>query len=248
MSTSVTSRVAVIFGAGSNVGAALATGFRSAGYRVATVSRSGETTSPDDKGEKPFHIKADLSDPSAALGVLDKVRQSGWPFPSVIVWNAASLTPPDSSDPQNPFSIPSDGFDRDLRLQVKSPFLVAGEAVKAWRDDSAAQSGRRGTFIVTGNATPRRIFAPLLTTLGVGKSALNYWVGTADGALKEQGIREALLVSTSFFFADERSPEGGPVSKPNGDSHAKFYLNLAEGKEDLPYYVTFRNGRYERID
>lgn len=59
---------------------------------------------------------------------------------------------------------------------------------------------------------------------------------------------EALFVSTSFFFADERSPDGGPVSKPDGDSHTKFYLSLAEGKEDLPYYVTFRNGKYEKID
>lgn len=53
----------------------------------------------------------------------------------------------------------------------------------------------------------------------------------------------------SFFFADERAADGGPVGqKPDGESHAQMYLELAEGKEDLPYYVTFRNGKYEKID
>lgn len=52
-----------------------------------------------------------------------------------------------------------------------------------------------------------------------------------------------------FFFADERGPDGGPAwSKVSGESHAEMYLELAEGKEDLPYYVTFRNGKYEKVD
>lgn len=194
--TSTASRVAIIFGAGSNIGASLAKGFLDAGYRVATVSRSpggggsGGAATPD-----LFHIQADLSDPSAAPAALTRVtRSAGWPFPSVVVWNAASLTPPPAGDPRNPFAIPGADFDRDVGLMVKSPYVAAGEAVRAWRGEAAAAAGpgpggRRGTFIMTGNMTPRRIFPPSMTTLGVGKSGANYWVGTADAALKEEGIR-----------------------------------------------------------
>lgn len=52
-----------------------------------------------------------------------------------------------------------------------------------------------------------------------------------------------------FFFADERGPDGAPAgSEINGESHAEMYLELVEGKEDLPYYVTFWNGKYEKFD
>ncbi|KUI74205.1 Versicolorin reductase [Cytospora mali] len=247
MTTSASSRVAIIFGSGSNVGAALAKSFLGAGYRVATVSRSAAPPPGDpnnNNNNKPFHIQADLTDPAAAPGALARLTSSGWPFPSVIVWNAAALTPPGPSDPENPFAIPGDAFDRDVGLMVKSPFVVAGEAVKAWKEGEGEEGeggGRRGTFIMTGNMTPRRIFPPALTTLGVGKSGANYWVGTADAAFKGEGIR--------FFFADERSPDGGPVgNKPNGESTTEMYLKLIEGKEDYPYYVTFFNGKYHEFN
>lgn len=52
-----------------------------------------------------------------------------------------------------------------------------------------------------------------------------------------------------FFFADERTKEGAPVGKtPDGDGHAKLYLSLVEGKEDVPHYVTFVEGKYHSFD
>ena len=49
-----------------------------------------------------------------------------------------------------------------------------------------------------------------------------------------------------FFFADERMSDGGPMmSGPDGQSHADMYLALAEGKNDLPYFATFVNGKYQ---
>lgn len=54
---------------------------------------------------------------------------------------------------------------------------------------------------------------------------------------------------TRFFFADERTKDGAPVGKtPGGESHAKFYLGLVQGKEDLPHYVTFVEGKYHSFD
>lgn len=104
------SDVAVIFGVGSNLGAALAKGFVDAGYRVATVSRSSPSSA--DASSNPLHIQADLSDPAAATGVFDKVRSAGLEFPSVVVWNLASLTPPADSD--NPLSIADSDLDRAI--------------------------------------------------------------------------------------------------------------------------------------
>lgn len=109
MATS-TSDVAVIFGVGSNIGTALAKGFVDAGYRVATVSRSRPSSA--DTSSNPLHIQADLSDPVAATGVFDKVRSAGLEFPSVVVWNLASLTPP--PDSENPLSIADSDLDRDI--------------------------------------------------------------------------------------------------------------------------------------
>ncbi|ROW00757.1 hypothetical protein VMCG_06490 [Cytospora schulzeri] len=277
------SRVAIIFGTGPRIGASLVKGFLGAGYRVATVSRSGSGSGSGsgpsgDSSPNPFHIQADLTDPSAAVGAFAKVTQTaGWPFPSVVVWNASSMTAPDESDPKNPLAIDGAGFDRDLTFMIKSPYVAAGEAVKAWREKGEGVA-RKGTFIMTGNMGPRRVFpVPVMTTLGIGKAGANYWMGVADAMFKEEGIRHGvarldhhtrLVVFTylsvfgpralanvdwgfaRFYFADERGPDGGPAWLKNlsGESHAKLYLDLVEGKQDPPYYVTFRNGKYEKID
>lgn len=231
------SEVAVIFGVGSNVGTALAKGFVDAGYRVATVSRSSPSSA--DTSSNPFHIQADLSDPAAATAVFDKVKSAGLDFPSVVVWNAAALTPP--QDPENPFTIADSDLDRDLNIMIKSPYVAAREAVKVWQGREG-NDGRKGTFIMTGNLLPKTIPpVALYTSLGIGKSGAYFWVGTADNVLKKTGIR--------FFFADERTKDGAPVGKtPDGKGHAAFYLELVEGKQDLPHYVTFVDGKYRSFD
>lgn len=75
-------RVALIFGVGSNVGTALVKGFLGAGYRVATVSRSKPEAAPE-AGTYP--IQADVSDPKAVPGVFAQVASAGLAFPSVVM-------------------------------------------------------------------------------------------------------------------------------------------------------------------
>lgn len=179
------SDVAVVFGVGSNIGTALAKGFVDAGYRVTTVSRSSPSSA--DTSSNPFHIQADLSSAAAVSAVFDKVKSAGLEFPSVVVWNAAALTPP--SDPENPFSIADSDLDRDLNIMIKSPYVAAREAVKVWRGREG-KDGRKGTFIMTGNLLPKTIPpVAIYTSLGIGKSGANFWVGTADNVLKKTGIR-----------------------------------------------------------
>lgn len=76
-----TSRVALIFGAGSNIGAGLVQGFLGAGYRVATVSRSKPATTTKDV----YPFQADLSDPKAVPDVYTQLSSAGLPFPSVVM-------------------------------------------------------------------------------------------------------------------------------------------------------------------
>lgn len=190
------SPVALIFGAGSNVGAALANGFLGANYYVATVSRSASSI-PSQANH--LHIQADLSDPTVIPGIFAKVASHGWSFPSVIIWNAFAYSAPAASDPTNPFALPEESLDRDLNLMIKSPFIAAREAVKAWSSaEGGNDKGRKGTFIMTGNWLPRRYLpqkefppAPIanVMTLGVGKSGANYWMATAHDVFTEKGIR-----------------------------------------------------------
>ena len=187
------SGVAVIFGVGSNIGTALAKGFTDAGYRVATVSRSSAPSA--DSSSNPLHIQADLSDPAAVPAVFEKVKSAGLEFPSVVIWNVAALTPP--PDPENPLSLADSDLDRDLNIMIKSPYVAAREAVKVWQSRES-KDGRKGTFIMTGNQLPKKI-APVAfyTSLGIGKSGANHWVGTADNVLKKKGIRYVLFL---FLF------------------------------------------------
>lgn len=199
-----TSDVAVIFGVGSNIGTALAKGFVNAGYSVVTVSRSSPPSA--DSSSNPLHIQADLSDAAAVTGVFDKVKSTGLEFPSVVIWNVAALTPP--PHPENPLSIADSDLDRDLNIMIKSPYVAARESVKVWQA-RPGKDGRKGTFIMTGNLLPKNI-PPIATytSLGIGKSGANYWVGTADGVLKSKGIRYVLAVPLSHPCAFGPSNRG----------------------------------------
>lgn len=111
------------------------------------------------------------------------------------------MTNPAASDPENPLEVPLEGFDRDLALMVRSPYIAAREAVRAWKKTTTttttttekpgeADGARKGTFIMTGNLTPRKVLpVPSLVDLGVGKSAANYWVGLSDATFRKEGIR-----------------------------------------------------------
>lgn len=52
--------------------------------------------------------------------------------------------------------------------------------------------------------------------------------------------------NNSFFFADERSANGGISAPPKGESYAKFFLSLTED-EDIPSYATFVDGEYREF-
>lgn len=83
-----TSRVAIVFGVGPNIGAKVAQQFTTDGYKVAAVSRSGKGL---DAGSVALSITADLTDPKTVHAVFEEVR-SELGEPIVVVYNGMRLS------------------------------------------------------------------------------------------------------------------------------------------------------------
>jgi NAD(P)-dependent dehydrogenase (short-subunit alcohol dehydrogenase family) len=174
--------VALILGAGPRVGASVAETFAKNGYKIAVASRGGSGT----KNEKGYlSLKADFSKPETIPELFDAVRAEFQTAPSVVVYNAASLTPPPQADAL--FSIPAASLGTDLKINTISPYVAAQKAVSEW--DSLPKETKK-TFIYTGNALNTTIIpVPMFMNLGVGKSATAHWVGLADAVYSARGIR-----------------------------------------------------------
>ncbi|PNP55307.1 hypothetical protein THARTR1_04449 [Trichoderma harzianum] len=154
--------IALILGAGSNVGQALSSTFSQAGYKVALVSRSAKESS----SATQVSIAADLTNPDAIPPIFASVRKALGADPNVVVYNAA-------------------GFESDLRLMNTSAYVAAREAVAGFEklDKSLPKA-----FIYTGNwLNAVTMSNPTHVTLGSGKSAAASWIGAASVHYKEKG-------------------------------------------------------------
>lgn len=81
-----TSPVALILGAGSNVGMAVGRAFAAQGYRVALAARS---LNEDNSTSDELHIRGDFSDPSSIPPIFKRVA-SQFGHPHVVVYNGVS--------------------------------------------------------------------------------------------------------------------------------------------------------------
>jgi len=218
-----TSPVIFILGAGANIGQHVAKAFASKGYKVALAARSLKEA--DNKSDQ-INVPIDLSDPSSVIKAFSKV-ETLLGAPSVVVYNAAAVTPNDAKDP---LSLPLADFTRDLNVNTTSAFVAAQQAVLAFK--GLPESASR-TFIYTGNICNTTPIAPLLD-LGVGKSATAHIIQSAAAAYKDQGFK--------FYYGDERKADGSAAFSIDGEAHAKLYVELAEGKSQGPWQQTFVKG------
>lgn len=176
-------KILLVLGAGKNIGQSLGYTFKAAGYKVALVSRSavdGETTP-----EGFLTVKADFTKPATIPSVFEAVKAKLGGPPNVVVYNAAALTP--SSDAANPFTVPIESLENDMAVNNTSAYIAAGEAVAGF--DTLPKNTPKA-FIYTGNALAA-IILPVgrVITLGIGKSASSYWIGTASEMYKEKGYK-----------------------------------------------------------
>ncbi|GAP85630.1 putative short-chain dehydrogenase reductase SDR [Rosellinia necatrix] len=221
--------VVLILGSGPRVGAAVAQKFASSGYRVAVTSRKG---TGGKTAEGYLSVKADFTKPESIPAVFAAVRAEFDSAPSVVIYNAATLTPPPDKDAL--FSIPVDSVASDLNVNTVSPYVAAQQAVAGW---ATLPADAAKTFIYTGNILNVSVVPlPLYTTLGIGKAGSGFWIGVADGTYSKQGYR--------FFYADERKADGGSVgSEIDGPAHADFYAQLANREGEVPWLATFVKGK-----
>jgi len=177
-----TKPVALILGSGPRVGAAVAKKLASDGYAVALASRKG-TDSRSEEGV--LSCKADFAHVSSIKAVFDKVKTELGNSPTLVVYNAATLTPPPVQN--KIFSIPVENLAADLNVNTVSPYAAAQLAVEGW---ASLPENTPKVFIYTGNITNVKLVPfPLTVTLGVGKSASSYWLGMADHIYADQGYR-----------------------------------------------------------
>ncbi|KAJ9619091.1 hypothetical protein H2204_012802 [Knufia peltigerae] len=219
------SPIVLILGSGPRVGAAVAAKFFSSGYKVAVASRNGTGAKTN---EGYLSLKADFANPNSIPALFDAVKAEFHAAPTVVVYNAAALTPPPAKD--DLFSITAGMMTKDLNINTVSPWVAAQQAVSAW---AALPKDTKKTFIYTGNALNATILpVPMMLDLGVGKSASAYWLGTADSLYSSQGIR--------FFYADEHYEDGKMKGQQlDGSAHADFYVQLADHAGNVPWHATF---------
>ncbi|KAM0283249.1 hypothetical protein ACHAQH_002543 [Verticillium albo-atrum] len=105
-------QVALILGAGSNIGQHLARAFTAKGYKVAIMARS---LNEADSTSEQLHVKGDLTDLRAVEGVFAKVKTALGAPPSVVIHNAGALTPNPADDP---LLLPLADFTRDLTVNT----------------------------------------------------------------------------------------------------------------------------------
>ncbi|KAI3320697.1 NAD(P)-binding protein [Xylariaceae sp. AK1471] len=220
-----TNSVVLILGSGPRVGASVAQKFASNGYKVAVTSRNGTGSKT---AEGYLSLKADLTKPDSVPALFDAVKAEFDSSPSVVIYNAAGLTPPPDKDAA--LSISASNVASDLNLNTVSPYIAAQQAVAGWE---TLPKETKKTFIYTGNILNVSVPpVPLFVNLGMGKAASSFWIALADATYATQGYR--------FFYADERTVDGN--SKGNaidGPAHGEFYAQLANHHGDVPWLATF---------
>jgi NAD(P)-dependent dehydrogenase (short-subunit alcohol dehydrogenase family) len=103
-SKKMATRTVLILGSGPRIGDALSEKFAAEGYKVALVSRKG-TDSINEKGYLSLQADFANTDPSLLSSIFEKVKSEFNAAPSVVVYNAGSITPP--PDENSVLSIPS---------------------------------------------------------------------------------------------------------------------------------------------
>lgn len=149
---------------------------------MAIVSRKGNDTKIT---EGILSLKADFSKPDSIPALFEAVKAEFHTSPSVVIYNAAVLTPPPAKD--SLFSISAESVASDLNVNTVSPYVAAQQAVLGWE---TLPKEIKKTFIYTGNIMNVSVVPmPMMLDLAMGKSASASWIGIADAMSADKGAR-----------------------------------------------------------
>ncbi|RSH92526.1 hypothetical protein EHS25_008942 [Saitozyma podzolica] len=230
--------VALIFGAGPKVGAAVVNAFTNEGYAVAIASRSAnDAEHPDAQGL--LSVKADLAKTEDVKRAFERTKiKLG--TPSVVIHNASTAQFLDAADPLGPKFDVATFAASELGVNAVSVALAAQLAVQGFATLPASASK---TFIYTGNGLSSYITtAPVITGANAGKSAAATLIANWAAAYKDKGYK--------FYYADERTDEGGLRWKgTTGPAAAKWYVELSKNPKQLEPIFTFTHDKgYVKFD
>ncbi|KAJ7577258.1 hypothetical protein C8J56DRAFT_836626 [Mycena floridula] len=226
--------VALILGAGSNVGKSVATTLKSHGYRVALGSRNPDFESV--KADGYFAVRVDMTKTESIIEAFATVNKDLGP-PNVVIYNASIFTGP--PDPADPLSLPLEKYTLSVDFSTGT-YAAAQQALKGFRADVHKDSPK--VFINTGNLLP--FIAPekpAFVGLGASKSTQAYLVHLLSKAYAKEGIRFhfAHLIGEdgSIPFAD--FPKSGPA-------HGEAYWRLisSDKPENWDYRFTKDGKKY----
>lgn len=88
----MSSPIALVLGAGANIGQAVARKFSANGYKVALASRTSSDTTSQETKDGLFHFRVDLSNPTNVKSLFEQV-QASLGVPNVVIYNGL-LHPP----------------------------------------------------------------------------------------------------------------------------------------------------------
>jgi NAD(P)-dependent dehydrogenase (short-subunit alcohol dehydrogenase family) len=174
-------RTAIVTGAGSGIGSAIAVELGKLGWRVALggrrVERLEETAAAvRESGGTPFVHQLDVSDAESAAAFFTATESELGPI-DVVVNNAATATPGWLHD------MPVDALQREVGTNLLGPILMSRLAITSLR----ARAARGDLVFITSDATrnPR----PRLTTYSATKAGVEALAHTLSLELEGTGIR-----------------------------------------------------------
>ncbi len=173
-------RVAVVTGGGTGIGAATARRFGAQGTAVAVVGRRpGPLTeiveSIRSAGGVAMALPADLADPSAPSRIVAGVADA-WGRIDVLVNNAATIE-------HRPIELNSvDGFDRHMAVNVRAPYFLIQQALPYLRRSGSAA-------IINISSCSASLAIPGQSLYGTSKAALEYLTRSLAAELAPLRIR-----------------------------------------------------------
>ncbi|RAO73012.1 uncharacterized protein BHQ10_009024 [Talaromyces amestolkiae] len=222
------SSIALVLGAGANIGQAVGRKFAANGYKVALASRTSSDTASRDEKDGLFHFRVDLTNPANVQTLFEQV-QASLGVPNVVVYNAGYLV-----RGENPFSITPEAYQEVLNVNTTSVFAAAHEAVHGFEK---LPTSLPKSFIFTGNALDEIVINGMAPA-GAGKSATAHLIKAAAAS---ETYRQA---GYTFYYVDERTSGGQPVgNKVDGAAHADLYFELASDENQREWKQTFVKGK-----
>jgi NAD(P)-dependent dehydrogenase (short-subunit alcohol dehydrogenase family) len=217
--------VAIVTGAGQNIGEAVAETFASEGARVVVadiaVDRAESTVEAiRDAGNDAVAAEADISDEADVAAMVETAEAEFGPVDVMV--NCAAI-----SERATMFELEMDEFDAVMDVNLKGTFLTTREAAKSMRDSG-------GGRIVNFASTSAHVARPLGTAYGMAKRGILSFTESAAYVLAEHDIRVNAIsptrTGTSVGGNDEREREPDPDilrgrwGEPEDQAYAALFL------------------------